>query len=100
MDNAGFIVALEGREEYLVALGAEYPVRLTVVPLEIDDGRTISVIESRDTATDELSHSVLLPDGITEEERHIWEGGVSVASVVMAGLDALIETGVFSEDGE
>ena len=97
--TAGFIVALEGQEEYLVALGTESPVKLTVVPLAIEDGRAIFVIEERDTVTKEVSHSVLMPDEMSEKEYDLWEGGVSVASVVMAGLEGLIEAGVFSEDG-
>jgi len=83
--------------EFVVSLG-EPPVILVVAPTSIadDDDRAIKVLATSDTITGEVTHQVMMPEA-TEEEREMWAAGVSVASLVAATYDDLMQIGVMSD---
>ena len=93
-EESGIVITLH-EEDFLVTLGKD-EIKLLVIPLGIKDvDDAISVVEARDVETDEVSYSAVIPehDG---EHNETWEKAVQVAGLVMAQIDVLRESGVFS----
>lgn len=98
-DKSYFIIQL-GSDEYAVNMVEDPPAKIAIKPLALgdDDTRTVIVTETVDTDTEEVKHSVIMPDEVGDDEKDIWADCIIIASLVMANMGELLESGVFKED--
>ena len=91
-EDSGIVITLKG-EDFFVRRG-EGEIELLVVPMSDTEGPSLSVVSIKDTDTDEVSHSAIIPEH-DEDQAETWAKAYKVAGLVMAQMEILRDHGVF-----